>query len=94
MTAIPTTTHPADTSGRFGAGKYPRYNRVMGTWAVIGARVAGTLAVLALIGAWIATLRGGTFLGFTEQHLFNDAIVLSLFSIAGLLDGLVHRQAA
>ena len=65
----------------------------MGTWAIVGARIAGTLAFLALLGAWAATVRGGAFLGLTEQHLFDDAIVLALFSIAGLLDGIVHRQA-
>ena len=61
-------------------------------FAIVGARVAGTLAFLALLGAWMAALRGGTFLGLSEQHLFNDAIVLSLMGIAGLLDGIVHRQ--
>lgn len=76
--------HPRPSSG---------YNRAMGTIAVVVGRIAGTLAVLALLGAWIATARGGPVLGMSEQHLFNDAIVLTLMSIAGLLDGIVHRRA-
>lgn len=93
MTAIPSSTRNTGFGGDTRAGKYQKYNRVMGTWAIVGARVAGTLAFLALIGAWLATMRGGPVLGMSEQHLFNDAIVLSLFAIAGLLDGIVHRQA-
>lgn len=56
------------------------------------ARVVLSLAFLALLSAWIAASRDGSFLGFSEQHLFNDAIVLSLLGIAGLLDGILHRQ--
>lgn len=55
-------------------------------------RFCGLLAVLALVGAWITQLTGGTLLGLSQQHLFNDAIVLSLFCIAGLLDGLLHSK--
>lgn len=69
------------------------YNRWMGTFAIVGARVLGTLAFLALLSAWMAAWRGGRFLGLSEQHLFNDAIVLSLMGIAGLLDGILHRQS-
>ncbi len=55
-------------------------------------RFCGLLAFLALVGAWITQLTGGTLLGMSQQHLFNDAIVLSLFCIAGFLDGLLHSK--
>ena len=94
MTSIPSSGRAPGFGGERRAGRFPRYNHIMGNFAVVFARIAGTLAFLALLGAWAAAMRGGTFLGFTEQHLFNDAIVLSLFAIAGLLDTIVHRQAA
>lgn len=94
MTSIPSSDPVPRLHGGPRPGRLPRYNHVLGNCAVVVARIAGTFAFLALLGAWAATMRGGTFLGFTEQHLFNDAIVLSLFSIAGLLDAIVHRKAA
>lgn len=48
------------------------------------ARIAGIWGTLALIGAWGAG-ESGTFLGFSQQHLYNDAIVLTLISISALL---------
>ncbi len=45
------------------------------------------LAFLALLGAWLTGLTGGSLLGLSEQHLFYDAIVLSLFGIGMHLDG-------
>ena len=56
-------------------------------------RFFGVLAVLALLGAWTTQLTGGTILGMTQQHFFDDATVLALFCIAGLLDSLVHAKA-
>lgn len=53
--------------------------------------VAGILGVLALLAAWIAG-EGGTTLGFSESHLFNDAIVLTLISISGGVCALYRRQ--
>ena len=44
-------------------------------------RVFFALAFLALLGAWFTQLTGGTLLGMTQQHLFKDATVLSLFGI-------------
>ena len=58
--------------------------------AIYVGRFCGVLALLALIGAWITQLTGRPFAGMSQQHLFNDAIVLSLFCIAGLVDALVH----
>lgn len=55
-------------------------------------RIFGVLAFLALVGAWITQLTGGPLLGMSQQHLFNDAIVLALFSIGMLLDGLLHLK--
>ena len=55
-------------------------------------RLCGLLAFLSLVGAWVTQLTGGTLFGMSQQHLFNDAIVLALFSIAGLLDGLLHSK--
>ena len=43
--------------------------------------VFGILGGLALVGAWIAG-GSGTVLGFSQQHLYNDAIVLTLISIS------------
>lgn len=45
------------------------------------------LALLALLGAWLTELTGGSLLGLSQQHLFFDAIVLSLFGIGMYLDG-------
>lgn len=50
------------------------------------------LAFLTLLGAWLTQFAGGTILGFSQQHLFNDAIVLSLFGIGMFLDALWHSR--
>ncbi len=55
-------------------------------------RIFFALATLALLGAWLTQLTGGTLLGMTQQHLFNDAIVLSLFGIGMFLDALWHSR--
>ncbi len=60
--------------------------------AIYVGRFFGVLALLALIGAWITQLTGRLLLGMSQQHLFNDATVLSLFCIAGLVDALVHGK--
>lgn len=60
--------------------------------AIYLGRFFGLLALCALVGAWVTQLTGGTLLGMSQQHLFNDAIVLALFCIAGLLDGLLHSK--
>ena len=51
-----------------------------------------TLGLIALVCAWIAQLSGGPIFGFSQQHLFLDAITLSLLGIGGLLDGIVHLK--
>ena len=55
-------------------------------------RISFALAVLSLLGAWLTQLTGGTLLGMNQQHLFNDAIVLSLFGIGMFLDALWHSR--
>ena len=55
------------------------------------ARVIGIWGGLALVGAWVAG-EGGTALGFSQQHLYYDAIVLTLISIAALVCTLVYLQ--
>lgn len=55
-------------------------------------RVLLTLAFFALLGAWFTQLTGGTLLGMTQQHLFNDAIVLALLGIGSFLDALWHAR--
>jgi len=51
--------------------------------------VSGVVGVVALIGAWIAT-SSGTFIGLSEEHLYNDAKSLLLVSIAFGIGTLVH----
>ena len=67
-------------------------NTTRARFFILVSRLSGVLAFLALLGAWLTQLTGGTLLGMSQQHLFNDAIVLALFSIASLLDGLVHAK--
>lgn len=50
------------------------------------------LALLALAGAGITQVTGGTIVTMTQQHLFAEAQVLALLGIAGLVDGLVHLK--
>jgi hypothetical protein len=53
--------------------------------------VIALIGAFCLIGAWAAGERG-TFLGFSQAHLFNDAIVLELITIAMALCTLVRMQ--
>ena len=53
--------------------------------------VSGILGVLVLIGAWVATF-SGSFLGLSEEHLFNDSIALLLVSIAFGIGTLIHHN--
>ena len=61
------------------------------TTAVIG-RAWGWLGLVALFGAWITQLTQRPLFGMSQEHLFNDAIVLVLLCIASLLDSLVHSK--
>lgn len=51
------------------------------------------LASLALLGAWLTQFAGKPLLGFTQAHLYNDAIVLSLLGIGMFLDALWHSRS-
>lgn len=53
--------------------------------------VTGILGALALLAAWIAG-EGGTAFGFSQSHLFNDAIVLTLISISGGVCAIYRRH--
>ncbi len=54
-------------------------------------RIAGVWGALALVGAWAAG-EGGTALGFSQQHLYSDAIVLMLGSISAILCAMLYLQ--
>ena len=53
-------------------------------------RLFFALAFLALLGAWLTQLTGGTLMGMSQQHLFNDAIALSLLGVGMMIDALWH----
>lgn len=55
-------------------------------------RISFALAFLAFLGAWLTQFSSGALLGFSQQHLFYDAIVLSLFGIGMFLDALWHSR--
>jgi hypothetical protein len=55
-------------------------------------RVFGALAFLALLGAWLSQAIGGSVMGMSQQHLFNDAIALALLGILCLVDALLHQK--
>lgn len=58
-------------------------------------RIFFVLAFLALLGAWLTQLTGGsggTLFGMSQQHLFNDAVVLSLLGIGMFLDAFWHSR--
>lgn len=60
--------------------------------AVSIGRTLFTLAVLALLGAWITQLKGTPLFGMSQQHLFNDSMVLALLGIGMFLDALWHAR--
>lgn len=60
--------------------------------AVYIGRIFLSLASFALLGAWATQLTDGRIFGMSQQHLFNDAIVLALLGIGMFLDGLWHAQ--
>lgn len=49
------------------------------------------ISFLSLVGAWLNQLFGFAPLGMTQQHMFNDAIVLALISIALFIDATFHK---
>lgn len=52
--------------------------------------VSGILGLLSIIGAWLAR-ESGTVLGLSQGHLYNDATVLLLASVAFGVGTLIHR---
>ncbi len=63
------------------------YSKVI-HWASIVTAIWGALA---LVGAWLAG-ENGTIFGFTQQHCYNDAIVLTLISISAGICAIYRRQ--
>ncbi len=59
---------------------------------IFAGRLAIALAILALFGAWTTQLTGAPLLGMSQQHLFNDAIALSLIGIGLAFDGWLHQK--
>lgn len=53
--------------------------------------ITGIWGALALLAAWISR-EGGTAFGFSQSHLYNDAIVLTLISISGGVCAIYRRQ--
>ncbi len=53
--------------------------------------VAGIWGALALIGAWLAG-ENGTIFGFSQEHCWNDAIILTLISISAGICAFYRRQ--
>ena len=53
--------------------------------------LVGIAGAFCLFGAWIAG-EHGTFMGFSQGHLFNDAIVLELIAIAASVCTVVRIQ--
>ena len=53
--------------------------------------ITGIWGALALIGAWLAG-ENGTILGLTQQHCYNDAIVLTLISISAGICAMYRNQ--
>lgn len=54
-------------------------------------RIFGIWGGLALVGAWIAG-ENGAALGFSQKHLYNDAIVLTLVGISALVCAILYLQ--
>lgn len=59
--------------------------------AHVASIVLAISGAIALIGAWLAG-KNGTFVGFNEAHLYNDAIVLELIAIGAAVCTLVRLQ--
>lgn len=49
-------------------------------------------AFIALLGAWLTEVTGGSIAGMSQQHLFNDAIALGILGIACLIDSHLHAE--
>ena len=53
--------------------------------------ILGILGGLALVMAWFAG-EGGAVLGFSQSHLYNDALVLEVIAISAGVCALYRRQ--
>ena len=68
-------------------GKNMKYSTITHNTSI----VFGIWGGLALVGAWLAG-EGGIFFGFSQQHLYNDAVVLQLIAISAGICTLIRRQ--
>lgn len=55
-------------------------------------RVLVFLGILALVGAWTTEITDGPLLGMSQQHLFLDAIALTVLGIAFMADSVLHAR--
>lgn len=62
------------------------------TLALIAGRTFLSLSLLALLAAWWTQTSGNLFMGLSQEHLFNDATVLALIGIGGMIDGIIHKK--
>ena len=53
--------------------------------------VIGIAGAFCLVGAWAAG-EGGRFFGFSQMHLYSDAVVLELMAVAMAVCTLVRLQ--
>ncbi|TAL19670.1 hypothetical protein EPN90_02685 [Patescibacteria group bacterium] len=54
-------------------------------------RIFGISGGLALVSAWVAGENGRVW-GFSQPHLYNDAIVLTLVGISALVCAIIYRE--
>lgn len=78
-------------SGKKGKELMETTTKVTPIFVYLG-RLLFALAFLALLGAWYTQLTGGPLLGMSQQHLFADAIVLSLIGIGMFVDAFWHSR--
>lgn len=55
------------------------------------AAIAGVLGLLVALGGFVAEINGD-FLGYSREHIFADAAILLLISIAFGIGALIHRS--
>jgi hypothetical protein len=60
----------------------------------MGGRALVLLGILALVGAWITEIIDRPLLGMSQEHLFFDAIALTVLGIAFMADSMLHARQA
>lgn len=67
-------------------------NKKIGSTSWTIGRIAGFLALIALVCAWMTEITNKSILGMDQQHLFFDSIALSLIGIGSMIDALLHSK--